>query len=80
VQLPGGAEEIESLLGVLYHEWYDRCRFRPGRERLTKFTRVSPVKRLDPSTPSSVKQVLGIAIKYGMESVRQRIVMHVEGD
>jgi len=50
VQLPDGAEKIESLLRVLYHEWYC-CPFWPGCERLSKFTRVLPVKRLDPNTP-----------------------------
>lgn len=39
-----------------------------------------PVKRLDPSTPSSVKQVLTLANKYGMETLRERIVVHIEGD
>ncbi|KAF8808346.1 hypothetical protein BYT27DRAFT_7097071 [Phlegmacium glaucopus] len=62
VQLPDGAEEVESLLRVLYHE----CAL--------------PFKRLDPNTPSSVKRVLTLANKYGMENLRDRIVMHVEAD
>jgi hypothetical protein len=47
---------------------------------LTEFSSTLPVKRLDPSTPSSVKQVLTLANKYGMETLRERIVVHIEGD
>ncbi|KAG2030072.1 hypothetical protein BDR03DRAFT_879239 [Suillus americanus] len=62
VQLPDGAEEVESLLRVLYHE------------------SMLPFKRLDPNTPSSVKQVLTLANKYEIDHLRDRIVRHVEAD
>jgi hypothetical protein len=39
-----------------------------------------PFRRLDPNAPSSVKQVLTLANKYGMENLRNRIVVHVEVD
>lgn len=45
-----------------------------------RYASALPIKRLDPNTPSSVKQVLTLANKYGMEKLRKRIVLHMEGD
>lgn len=39
-----------------------------------------PFKRLDPRTPYSVKPILSLANKYGMDQLRHRIVEHFEGD
>jgi hypothetical protein len=39
-----------------------------------------PFKRLDPRTPCSVKCILSLADKYGMDRFRHRIVEHIEGD
>jgi BTB/POZ domain len=80
VQMQDGAEELESLLQVLYHEWCANCVLCLVALKLTEFYSTLPIKRLDPSTPSSVKQVLTLANKYGMEALRERIVMHIEGD
>ena len=42
--------------------------------------RCLPFKRLDPATPSLVQDVLRLANKYEMVQLRQRIIMHLEGD
>lgn len=80
VRMPDGAEEVESLLQVLYHEWCPKLLIMFCCIKADRISSILPVKRLDPSTPSSVKQVLTLANKYGMETLRERIVVHIEGD
>ena len=82
VCMPDGADELESLLMVLYHEMCATVYplFDPHNTTLTSICRTLPFKRLDPSTPQLVKQILRLSNKYGMDHFRHRIVEHLELD
>ncbi|GJE89661.1 hypothetical protein PsYK624_057670 [Phanerochaete sordida] len=84
IEMPDSAEELASLLGVLYDPLYaplspslSRTLSEPGSHAQQSGT---AYKRFCPNTPVLVHGTLKLAIKYECEALRARIVENIEAD
>jgi hypothetical protein len=78
VVMNDGAEQLEMLLRMMYHEMYV-VRMMTVPAVLISLESDLPLP-LDPCTPESVKPILLLANKYAMDNLRRRIVNRVEQD
>jgi hypothetical protein len=78
VIMNNGAEQLEMLLRMMYHEMYVVCMM-TVLAMLISLESDLPLP-LDPCTPELVKPILLLANKYAMDNLCQCIINHVEQD
>ncbi|KAJ6598832.1 hypothetical protein DFH09DRAFT_902459 [Mycena vulgaris] len=77
---PGGSANRDMYDGAPFVHMQDDAKDVEALLKVLYNPSELPYKRLDPLTPINVRRTLGMATKYGMEPLRDRIVAQLEAD